>query len=102
MSNPLRALAATPSREKGMGGTNRGRYSNPALDAKLEEAMRTVDDGKREALLQQASRLVIADHGLLPLHFELSVWAMRNTLVYGGRADQATLAQFVRPRPAVR
>ena len=52
MSNPLRALAATPSREKGMGGTNRGRYSNPAMDAKLEEAMRTVDDKKREALLQ--------------------------------------------------
>ena len=27
----------------------------PAVDAKLEEAMRTVDDGKREALLQEAS-----------------------------------------------
>ena len=70
MSNPLRALAATPNREKGMGGTNRGRYSNPAMDAKLEEAMRTVDDAKREALLQEASRLVIADYGLLPLHFD--------------------------------
>jgi peptide/nickel transport system substrate-binding protein len=102
MSNPLRALVATPNREKGMGGTNRGRYSNPAMDAKLEEAMRTVDDAKREALLQEASRLVIADHGLLPLHFELSVWAMRNGLTYAGRADQATLAQFVQPKPATR
>ena len=94
----LRALAATPNREKGMGGTNRGRYSNPAMDAKLEEAMRTVDDAKREALLQEASRLVIADYGLLPLHFELSVWAMRHDLTYAGRADQATLAQFVQPK----
>ena len=59
MSNPLRALVATPNRERGMGGTNRGRYSNPAMDAKLEEAMRTVDDKKREALLQEASKLVI-------------------------------------------
>jgi peptide/nickel transport system substrate-binding protein len=97
MANPLRALAATPSREKGMGGSNRGRYSNPAMDARLEEAMRTVDNGKREALLQQASRLVMADYGLLPLHFELSVWAMRRDLSYAGRADQATLAQFVKP-----
>lgn len=97
MSNPLRALVATPNREKGMGGTNRGRYSNPALDARLEEAMRTVDDKKREALLQEASRLVIADYGFLPLHFELSVWAMRRGLTYVGRADQATLAQFVTP-----
>jgi peptide/nickel transport system substrate-binding protein len=102
MSNPLRALVATPNREKGMGGTNRGRYSNPAMDAKLEEAMRTVDDKKREALLQEASRLVIADHGILPLHFELSVWAMSSTLTYAGRADQATLAQFVLPKVATR
>ncbi|MBS0539195.1 MAG: ABC transporter substrate-binding protein [Proteobacteria bacterium] len=97
MSNPLRSLVATPNRERGMGGTNRGRYSNPAMDAKLEEAMRTVDDKKREVLLQEASRLVMADHGLLPLHFELSVWAMRRGLAYTGRADQATLAQFVTP-----
>jgi peptide/nickel transport system substrate-binding protein len=102
MSNPLRALVATPSREKGMGGSNRGRYSNPALDAKLEEAMRTVDDQKREALLQEASRLVMTDFGILPLHFELSVWAMRKDLAYAGRADQATLAQFVKPAIATR
>lgn len=102
LSHPLRALAATPSRERGMGGTNRGRYSNPALDSRLEEAMRTVDDKKREALLQQASKLLIADYGLLPLYFELAVWAMRRDLSYAARADQMTLAQFVVPRAAQR
>lgn len=94
-SNPLRALVATPNRERGTGGANRGRYSNPAMDAKLEEAMRTVDDGKREVLLQEASRLVLADEGVLPLYFEMAVWAMRKGLAYPGRADQLTLAQFV-------
>ena len=64
--------------------------------------MRTVDDRKREALLQEASRLVRADYSLLPLHFELSVWAMRRDLSYTGRADQATLAQFVKPAVATR
>jgi len=102
MSNPLRALAATPSREKGMGGTNRGRYSNPTMDARLDEALRTVDDRKRETLLQEASRLVRADSGILPLYFELSVWAMRKDLSYAARADQATLAQFVKPSAAIR
>ena len=102
MSNPLRALVATPNREKGMGGINRGRYSNSAMDAKLEEALRTVDDRKREVLLQEASKLVIAGHGLLPLYFELSVWAMRRDLIYAGRADQASLAQFVMPKSATR
>ena len=39
------------------------RYSNPAMDAKLEEALRTVDDAKREALLAEASQIAMADHG---------------------------------------
>jgi peptide/nickel transport system substrate-binding protein len=95
MSHPLRALLATPNREKGMGNNNRGRYANPAMDAKLEEAMRTLDDNKREALLQEASALALSDYGLLPLHFELGVWAMRRGIGYAGRADQATLAQHV-------
>jgi peptide/nickel transport system substrate-binding protein len=72
------------------------------MDAKLVEAMRTVDDKKREALLQEASRLVMADYGILPLYFEMSVWAMRKDLSYTGRADQATLAQFVKSTTATR
>ena len=103
LSSPLRGLLATPSREKGMGASNRGRYSNPALDAKLEEAIRTVDDQKREALLQEASRLAIVDYGILPLHFEVAVWAMSKEVGYAGRADQATLAQHVTSKaPATR
>ena len=102
LANPLRALAATPNRERGMGGVNRGRYSNPALDARLEEAMRTVDPKKRETLLQQASRLLTADYGVLPLYFEISVWALRRDFVYAARADQLTLAQFVTVRPTSR
>ena len=64
--------------------------------------MRTVDGKKREALLQQASKLLMADYGLLPLYFELAVWAMRRDLAYAARADQMTLAQFVTLRPAQR
>jgi peptide/nickel transport system substrate-binding protein len=64
--------------------------------------MRTVDDKKRAALLQEAARLVRADFGILPLQFEMSVWAMRKDLSYVARADQATLAQFVRPTAVTR
>jgi peptide/nickel transport system substrate-binding protein len=95
MSSPLRALVATPDRGLGLGGTNRGRYSNPNMDAKLVEALATVDEARRRALLQEASRIVIEDYGILPLHFELSSWALKRGLTYAGRADQMTLAQFV-------
>ena len=97
ISGPLRALVATPNREKGMGGSNRGRYSNPALDDRLAEAMRTLDDKKREAALQEASKLALSDFAILPLQFEKVVWAMRKGIVYSGRADRATLAAFVTP-----
>jgi peptide/nickel transport system substrate-binding protein len=95
MSSPLRSLVATQNKDKGMGVTNRGRYSNPAMDAKLEEALRTVDDKKREALLQDASRLVINDYGILPLHYEVTPWATKKGLTYKPRVDQNTLAENV-------
>lgn len=98
VGNAMQSLVATPDKAKGMGTTNSARYSNPELDAKLTEALRTVDDAKREELLRQASKIVIQqDHGLLPIHFEVSVWAMRKGLTYVGRADQTTLAVNVKP-----
>ena len=62
------------------------------------EALVTNDDAKREALLAEASKIAIQqDHGLIPIHFELSVWAMKKGLTYQGRADQNTLAIGVKP-----
>lgn len=90
-SSPLKALVATPNPEIGYGGTNRGRYSNPEMDAALTEALRTVDDAAREALLQEAGALVIQDYGILPIHYEVTPWAMRKGLSYEPRVDQMTL-----------
>lgn len=95
MSDPLRALVATPNRDKGMGTTNKGRYSNPALDAVLEEALSTVDDKKREELLQKGSKIAMDDYALIPLHIEVTPWATRKGLTYRARADQFTLANGV-------
>src|SRR3546814_20243974 len=97
MSSPLRALVATPDKVKGYGGTNRGRYSNPEMDALIDQALATVDDDKREALLQQASQVVIEDYGFLPLHFEVTPWAIRKAITYLPRAAQYTLALGVTP-----
>ncbi len=97
MSSPLVALVATPDKDKGMGGTNRGRYSNPELDALIEQALGTVDDAAREKLLQQASKLAMDDYAILPLHFEVTPWAFRKGLTYEPRTDQQTLAMSVEP-----
>ncbi len=97
MSSPLKSLIATPNRDKGYGPSNSGAYSNAKVDALIDQALATIDDGKRAALLAQASRIAMEDYGLLPLHFEMTTWAMRKDLSYVARADQFTQATLVKP-----
>ena len=96
-SSPLVTLVATFDKANGRGTTNAGRYSNPKMDALLIEAMRTIDDGKRAELLKQAQTIVLDDHGILPLHFEVTAWAFKQDIDYKPRTDQYTLAFDVKP-----
>jgi oligopeptide transport system substrate-binding protein len=50
-------------------GINLTGYSNPAYDALLTEATRTPDPVRRRTLLEEAERLMLADHPVLPLYF---------------------------------
>ena len=97
-SSPLKALLATFDKAKGMGTANRGRYSNPKLDALLEKALATVDDAQREKLLQQATELGVGDLGILPLYHQHNLWAARRGIAYDARADERTFAHEFRPR----
>lgn len=94
MSNALTSLLVTRNPEAGLGTTNRSRYSNPKMDELVKEASSTMDDAKRAELLSKASNIAMDDYAMLPVHFELSVWAMKNDIRYQGRPDQVTLAQF--------
>ena len=94
-SSPLRSLLATFDRDKGMGASNRGRYSNPEMDAKLEEALRTVDDARRDQLLAEATELGIGDLGIIPIHYQVNTWATRTGLSYVPRTDEQTVATGV-------
>jgi len=95
MSSPLKSLVATYNKDTGMGPTNAGRYSNPEMDKLLTAAMSTIDDAKREAMLGQAEKMVLDDYGIIPLHYEQTVWAMKKSLSYEARVDQYTIASDV-------
>jgi peptide/nickel transport system substrate-binding protein len=97
-SSPLKALLATFSKDKGMGTANRGRYSNPKLDTLLEQALATVDDPKREKLLQQATEIGVGNLGIIPLYHQHNLWAARRGIVYEARADERTFAHEFRPK----
>jgi oligopeptide transport system substrate-binding protein len=50
-------------------GINLTGYSNPRYDALLASATREPDPARRRALLEEAERLMLADHPVLPLYF---------------------------------
>ena len=60
--------------------------------------MRMLDDAKREQMLQEATRTVIDDVGIIPIHLQKNVWAMRQGLLHHARVDELTRAQDVAPR----
>jgi peptide/nickel transport system substrate-binding protein len=95
-SSPLKSLVATRIKEKGFGPTNYTGYSNPRLDELLTKALATVDDAAREKLLAETMKVAMDDFAVLPLHYEVTSWAMRKGLSYEARADQYTLAAVIR------
>jgi oligopeptide transport system substrate-binding protein len=50
-------------------GLNLTGYSNPHYDELLDQAVREVDLDRRRALLEEAERVMLADHPVLPLYF---------------------------------
>jgi len=91
-SSPLKSLIATHTPDKGWGSANRGRYSNEAFDTLLTEALSTVDDTQRQALLAQATEMAIEDVAIIPTHYQVSTWGAQNGLNYVPRTDEYTLA----------
>jgi peptide/nickel transport system substrate-binding protein len=97
LSNSLNALILTHDPKRGIGGTNRGRYSNKQVDDLVIKAMATIDNAEREKLLQQASKIAMGEIGLIPLHFEVTPWAFKKSISYAARVDQSTLAMEAKP-----
>jgi peptide/nickel transport system substrate-binding protein len=95
--NPLRAQIATWNPQRGLGTANRGRYSNPAIDTLIDQAMATMNDGARDKLVQQAMRMAMEDVPVIQLHLQKNIWATRKDLTYEARVDEDTQAMGVKP-----
>ena len=55
-SSPLRSLVATFDTKQGLGAANRGRFSDPGVDALLTQALTTIDDTKRIVEIVERAR----------------------------------------------
>jgi peptide/nickel transport system substrate-binding protein len=91
-SSPLRSLLATFNRDKGLGAVNWGRYGNVKVDYLIEQALQQVDDENRSIMLQNATKLAMEDLGIMPIHFQFTMWATKKGVAYTPRTDEYTLA----------
>jgi peptide/nickel transport system substrate-binding protein len=51
-----------------------------------------VNDDNRSQMLQQATRMAMDDLGIMPIHFQYTIWATRKGVQYVPRTDEYTLA----------
>lgn len=92
-SSPLKSLLHTYDLDQGFGTSNRGRHSDPEVDRLIEQALATLNDSRRYALLAEATELAIGrNHGIIPLHFQVNTWVARKGIRYRARTDERTLA----------
>ena len=96
-SSPIRAMIACPDKDKGWGVVNWGHYCNPAVDAVLTQAVSTMDDTARAALLHQAVTKIIDDVAIVPLYFQATTWAAVQGIQIVPRTDEVTSAESFKP-----
>jgi peptide/nickel transport system substrate-binding protein len=94
----LRQVVMTRDPQTGFGAFNRGHYSSPAVDAPLAEALRTMDEARRNALVGQAMRAAVDDLAVIPLMYVRVNWAgMRNKVRYDAHPSWFTNALLAAP-----
>lgn len=92
----LRQLVGTYDVSRGFGTINRGRYSNPAVDALIARGEVTMNDEARASILADATRLALGDVAVIALYHFINVWASRRNIVAVPRADDQFRAADVR------
>jgi peptide/nickel transport system substrate-binding protein len=94
-SDYLRAMVGSFDAVRGLGGVNRGRYSNPALDQLIAAADAEFDAGRRDALHRQAMAVAMADVAVVPIYAQTSYWASKADIVFQPSVGDETQIRFI-------
>lgn len=91
----LTNILTTVDAKKGLGASNWGHYSNPAVDEALTKATSEFDEAKRRAILEQSVKVVSDDVGIIPLFHYQNIWAARKGLKVEPLVSDRTAAMMV-------
>ena len=82
------ALFYTRDKKEGYGQVNRGSYSNPEVDALVDQADATPSVEERDRLLQEATKILMADIPMIPVHYEQDIYAARDGVTLEPSVDK--------------
>jgi peptide/nickel transport system substrate-binding protein len=90
----LQALMRTKG-EGADGSFNYGNYSNPKVDALIDQIKVETDQAKRDVMIAEALELHSKDVGHIPLHDQVIPWAMKKNIDALHRADNRLVVEWV-------
>ncbi|MDU8946503.1 ABC transporter substrate-binding protein [Ovoidimarina sediminis] len=93
--HPMRFLAATPNEEKRLGSWNFGGYSNARVDELLPMIQSEIDDGKRQAMLDEYAAILQEEHAYVPLYIQPLLWGVQSNVSLTQRPDDFFILRWV-------
>ena len=78
----------TRDKKEGYGQVNRGSYSNPEVDALIDAADSTPRVEERDQHLQDATRILLEDIPMIPVHYEQDIYGAREGVEFTPRTDK--------------
>lgn len=83
--------------QRGFGTSNRGLYSDPEVDRRIEAVLPITELGPRQKAIEDVMTLLDAKLPDIPLHTQFILMGARKSIDYKLRRDEATLAMGASP-----
>lgn len=93
--HPIRFLAATPNAEKKLGSWNFGGYSNARVDELLPMIQTELDEGKRQAMVDEVHTTLQDERAYIPMYVQPLIWASRDNIELTQRSDNFFILRWV-------
>ncbi|MGF1686897.1 ABC transporter substrate-binding protein [Photobacterium japonica] len=79
-ANLTEFLTMTRDAKTGKGQYNCGYYSNPKVDALVEQSNKETDPAKRAQMLKDVERILYDDAAFVPLHWQSEAWGAKSNV----------------------
>ena len=93
--HPIRFLLTTPNAEKKLGSWNFGGFSNARIDELLPRIQREIDEGKRQAMLDEVHGILQEEIAYVPLYVQPLLWGAQSNITLTQRADNFFILRWV-------